>query len=155
MIVLPDIGLLMSCSYDKSLIVWKYHEEREVARLERGEELRCMDYLKSLRTLFVGTNDKNILTIPLEEILQGTTEARFATKDDTSFMFNQTGQSFNQKMGMGGGGEGMLDESTANIEEDFERMLKGKQALLEKLQLDDDDPLKKLMSNQDLIVKQH
>lgn len=91
MIVLPDIGLLMSCSYDKALIVWKYHEEREVARLERGEELRCMDYLKSMRTLFVGTNDKNILTIPLEEILQGTTEFKFAGRgagDDTSFLFN-------------------------------------------------------------------
>lgn len=52
------------------------------------------------------------------------------------------------------GGEHFLEES-GNIEEDFEKMLKNKQALLEKLQLDDDDPLKKLMSNQDQIVKQH
>jgi WD40 repeat protein len=78
MIVLPDIGLLMSCSYDKNLIVWKYHEERELARLERSEELRCMDYLKSLKTLFVGTNDKIILTISLEEILQGTGDSKYA-----------------------------------------------------------------------------
>jgi WD40 repeat protein len=83
MIVLPDIGLLMSCSYDKNLIVWKYHEERELARLERSEELRCMDYLKSLKTLFVGTNDKIILTIPLEEILHGTGDSKYAyNKDD-------------------------------------------------------------------------
>jgi hypothetical protein len=153
MIVLPDIGLLMSCSYDKSLIVWKYHEEKEVARLERGEELRCMDYLKSIKTLFVGTNDKNILTIPLEDILQGTAESKYVGKDDTSYLFNQTGQSFNQKMGMGGADQ-FLEES-GDIEEDFEKMLKNKQALLVKLQLDDDDPLKKLMSNQDQIVKQH
>ncbi len=88
MIVLPDIGLLMSCSYDKSLIVWKYHEEKEVARLERGEELRCMDYLKSIKTLFVGTNDKNILTIPLEDILQGTAESKYIGKDENSYLFN-------------------------------------------------------------------
>ena len=109
-----------------------------------------MDYLKSIKTLFVGTNDKNILTIPLEDILQGTTESKYIGKDENSYLFNQTGQSFNQKMG----GEQFLEES-GNIEEDFEKMLKNKQALLEKLQLDDDDPLKKLMSNQDQIVKQH
>jgi flagellar biosynthesis/type III secretory pathway chaperone len=39
-----------------------------------------------------------------------------------------------------------LDESGV-MEEDLEKILKNKQALLEKLQLDDDDPLKKLMSN--------
>lgn len=83
MIVLPDIGLLVSCSYDKNLIVWKYHEERELARLTRNEELRCMDYLKSMKTLFVGTNDKIILTIPLDEILQSTGDSKYAfAKDD-------------------------------------------------------------------------
>ena len=40
----------------------------------------------------------------------------------------------------------ILDESGV-MEEDLEKILKNKQALLEKLQLDDDDPLKKLMSN--------
>jgi flagellar biosynthesis/type III secretory pathway chaperone len=40
----------------------------------------------------------------------------------------------------------ILDES-GTMEEDLEKILKNKQALLEKLQLDDDDPLKKLMSN--------
>jgi hypothetical protein len=53
-----------------------------------------------------------------------------------------------------GGTDHLLDETGA-IEEDFEKILKNKQALLEKLQLEDDDPLKKLLSNQDLIVKQH
>ena len=81
--MLPDVGLLMSCAYDKNLIVWKYHEERELARLQRNEELRCMDYLKSLKTLFVGTNDKIILTISLEEILQNTGDSKYAfNKDD-------------------------------------------------------------------------
>jgi hypothetical protein len=129
MIVLPDIGLLVSCSYDKNLIVWKYHEERELARLTRNEELRCMDYLKSMKTLFVGTNDKIILTIPLDEILQSTGDSKYAfAKDDQSIIFNQTGNSFTHRLNI----EGTLDES-ANIEEDLEKILKNKQALLEKL----------------------
>jgi len=148
MIVLPDIGLLMSCSYDKSLIVWKYHEEREVARLDRSEELRCMDYLKSMKTVFVGTNEKTILTIGLDEILANASEKQqyLNQADNSSFMFNQSGQSFTRKMGLDGPSS-ILEESGEIREEDFEAVLKNKQALLEKLQLDDDDPLKKLMSN--------
>ncbi len=45
------------------------------------------------------------------------------------------------------GPSSILEESGEIREEDFEAVLKNKQALLEKLQLDDDDPLKKLMSN--------
>ena len=46
----------MSCAYDKTIIVWKYEEKREIMRYVRQEELRCMDYLGSMRMLFVGTN---------------------------------------------------------------------------------------------------
>ena len=60
---------MLSCAYDKSIIVWKYQEEREIYRYEKPEELRCMDYLSSTKTLFVGTNQKNVLTINIEELL--------------------------------------------------------------------------------------
>lgn len=61
-------------------------------------------------------------------------------------IFNQTGNSFTHRLNIEGGTNTLLDES-GTIEEDLEKILKNKQALLEKLQLDDDDPLKKLMSN--------
>ena len=38
-------------------------------------------------------------------------------------------------------------------EEDFDAMLKNKRAMLEKLQLEDDDPLKKIINDQEMIVK--
>lgn len=56
MIVLQENGLLLSCAYDKTVIVWNYQEEREITRFKKPEELRCMDYLSSTKTLFVGTN---------------------------------------------------------------------------------------------------
>lgn len=69
MIVLQENGLLLSCAYDKKVIVWKYQEEREVTHFDRPDELRCMDYLSSTRTLFVGTNQKSIITIPIDHLL--------------------------------------------------------------------------------------
>jgi WD40 repeat protein len=68
-IVMKEAGFLLSCAYDKTIIVWKYEEEREVTRYTRSEELRCMDYLASMHTLFVGTNQKTILTISIEDLL--------------------------------------------------------------------------------------
>ena len=69
-------------------------------------------------------------------------------------MFNQTGNSFTQKINIEGGGAGYLDES-GTVEEELEKILKNKQAKLEIQQLDDEDPLKKLVSNFDQINKQH
>jgi len=61
-------------------------------------------------------------------------------------MFNQTGNSFTHRMNIEGT-TALLDESGTLEEEDYEKILKNKQALLANLQLADDDPLKKLMSN--------
>ena len=40
-------------------------------------------------------------------------------------------------------------------EDEFDAIMRNKQALLNQLNLDDDDPLKKIMANHDLIVKKH
>lgn len=56
LLILQENGLLISCSYDKSIIVWKYQHKQIIERIEKTEELRCMDYLSSTKTLFVGTN---------------------------------------------------------------------------------------------------
>jgi hypothetical protein len=56
MIILQENGLLLSCSYDKTIMVWKYENKQMIEKYEKQEELRCMDYLSSTKTLFVGTN---------------------------------------------------------------------------------------------------
>ena len=69
MIILHENGLLISCSYDKSIFVWKYQDKQIIDRFEKNEELRCMDYLSSTNTLFVGTNQKSILTHNINRLL--------------------------------------------------------------------------------------
>jgi len=53
---LQETGLLLSCSYDKTVIAWKYETKTIVEKFEKTEELRCMDYISSSKTLFIGTN---------------------------------------------------------------------------------------------------
>lgn len=155
MLLLQENGLLLSCAYDKTIIVWKYEEEREVTRFEKTEELRCMDYLSSTKTLFVGTNQKSILTINIEEIIAIGAEKHFYGTHDDSIQYRDSGRGQSHSKPSG---SAILDESAAvgnMTEEDIEAMLRHKQSMLDNLNLQDDDPLKKIMSNHDQIVKKH
>jgi WD40 repeat protein len=67
--VLEETGILISCSYDKTIITWKYQAKAIVEIIEKNEELRCMDYIASSKTLFVGTNQKNILTVKIDKLM--------------------------------------------------------------------------------------
>jgi hypothetical protein len=59
-----------------------------------------------------------------------------------------------QSSGTGGAGSRGGKEAAGVLSEDeLETLLRGKQALMDKLQ--EDDPLKKLISNHDQIVKKH
>ena len=151
MIVLQENGLLLSCAYDKTVIVWKYQEEREITRFKKPEELRCMDYLSSTKTLFVGTNQKSIITIPIDDLLSENVDLIFGQhEDDDESQFRTSMQSQTKMIG----GAGVFSPSQKHeVEEEIEAMLRNKQGLLDKLQLDDNDPLKKLLSNHDQIVK--
>jgi hypothetical protein len=60
-----------------------------------------------------------------------------------------------QSSGFKGGRSPSIEPAGTTTEEELEAIMKGKQALLEKLQLQEDDPLKKLLSNHDSIVKKH
>jgi len=63
-------GILLSCAYDKLVIAWAYQKEEEIARYEKNEELRCMDYIENQGKLFVGTNKSNILTLDISPLLE-------------------------------------------------------------------------------------
>ena len=47
--------------------------------IQKAEELRCMDYIQQNNTLYVGTNQKNILTINIEQLL----DPRIAMVDES------------------------------------------------------------------------
>lgn len=66
--MLPN-GILLSCAYDKLVIAWAYQKEEEIKRYEKQEQLRCMDYIETQGKLFVGTNNRQILTIDIQPLL--------------------------------------------------------------------------------------
>ena len=107
-----------------------------------------MDYLSSTKTLFVGTNQKNVLTINIEELLQeGGFEHLYNRLDESAGKGHHLGQYQSSPQA--------LEESGTIPEEDLDAILRGRQAMLDKMNLEDDDPLKKIMSNHDMIVKKH
>lgn len=130
--------MLLSCAYDRTVIVWKYQEERELTRFQKPEELRCMDYLSSTKTLFVGTNQKSIITIPIEDLLSDDVDQLFPPRDEDVEVEARPAKK-------------VVSPSSGKpeAEDDLEEMRRKKQALLNNLQLGDDDPLKKLLNSHD------
>lgn len=75
LLFLPN-GLLLSCSYDKTIIAWQYKDNSMVGEpIVRKDELRCMGLVekhgpeKSQDTLLIGTNSHAILTQDIRELL--------------------------------------------------------------------------------------
>ena len=65
-----DNGLLLSCSYDKKIKAWIYHEEVQYTEILKNEELRCMDYVAESGTLLVGTNTHAILPHNIADLMR-------------------------------------------------------------------------------------
>ena len=59
----------MSCAYDNKIKVWQYQRQRVLTEFERSEEFRCLAYISSKKMLLAGTNDKNIMTFPIDDLL--------------------------------------------------------------------------------------
>ena len=62
-------GLLLSCSYDKTVKVWNYSRQLEIDSFTKNDELRCMDYLSDSGTLLLGTNSPAILAHKIEKYM--------------------------------------------------------------------------------------
>jgi WD40 repeat protein len=64
--ILPN-GVVLSCSFDKQVIVWNYLTEKMIGSHEKSEELRCMDFIdtRKQKKLYVGTDKGIILLIDI------------------------------------------------------------------------------------------
>lgn len=54
--MLKETGILLSCSYDRFVIAWRYQTMQSIWKVKKREELRCMDYISQSKLLLVGTN---------------------------------------------------------------------------------------------------
>ena len=59
--------MVLSCAFDKRVIVWNYLSEKMITYHERSELLRCMDFIdtKKQKKLYVGTDKGVILLIDI------------------------------------------------------------------------------------------
>ena len=66
---LPN-GLLLSCSYDKTIRAWEYNKNMMIGEpIEKKDELRCMDVVSDTGTLLIGTNTHAILTHSITDLV--------------------------------------------------------------------------------------
>ena len=63
-------GLLLSCSYDRTVKVWHYKSNELFDEITKPDELSCMDYLPADGTLLSGTNSGSVLSHKIEDYLK-------------------------------------------------------------------------------------
>lgn len=68
-LLLLENGLLLSCSYDKTVKVWRYKTHEMLDSFTKPDELRCMDYLPDSGTLLIGTNVGSIFSHKIEKYM--------------------------------------------------------------------------------------
>eukprot|EP00743_Colponemidia_sp_Colp-15_P004981 GILK01005367.1.p1 GENE.GILK01005367.1~~GILK01005367.1.p1 ORF type:complete len:818 (+),score=111.10 GILK01005367.1:64-2517(+) len=66
LLVIPDTGYVVSCSFDATIVVWKYQKELVLKQFQHSEEFRCLAYLRNATTILAGTEQNNILFFPLD-----------------------------------------------------------------------------------------
>ena len=69
LLLVPDNGLLITCSTDKTIRVWDYSVGREVHVWYHSEEFRCIALNRSVSTILAGTEQGHIVSFSLGEPL--------------------------------------------------------------------------------------
>jgi len=69
MVVVPDNGLLVSCSTDKTVRVWDYGLGREVQVWRHPEEFRSLALRRATGHVLAGTEQHHIVAFPFSEAL--------------------------------------------------------------------------------------
>jgi len=62
-------GLLVSCGNDNKVIAWTYKNKEKKFEFDRKEDLRCIDYVETTKTLLIGTGNNSIVTHDITEWL--------------------------------------------------------------------------------------
>jgi len=65
LILVPTVGLLVSCSFDGHILVWDYVSQEVVLKLHHQKEFRCLLFNEQEKQLYAGTEQDNIMIIQL------------------------------------------------------------------------------------------
>ena len=69
MIVVPESGWLVSCSTDRTVRVWDYGAAQELHVWRHPEEFRCVALHRSMGQVLAGTEQHNVVSFPLHELV--------------------------------------------------------------------------------------
>ena len=68
-LMLPNIGILVSCNNMKKILLWKYEKEELLLTIKKENEVTCLACVESYGKLLCGTKEKMIVEIDLAEQL--------------------------------------------------------------------------------------
>ena len=77
-----DVGFLVSCSHDGCLYVWDYTIGQVLYGLRHHEEFKSMVYRRMQNDVVIGTNECNLLRIPLAKVEETMEQRRELLADD-------------------------------------------------------------------------
>ena len=69
MLVVPDNGLLVTCSTDSTVRVWDYGRGEQLQVWRHPEEFRCVALRRTTGHVLAGTEQCNIVAFPLEDVI--------------------------------------------------------------------------------------
>ena len=69
LLVVPEVGYLVSCSTDRTVRVWDYGLGEELKTWRHPEEFRCVAHKRSTNHIVAGTDQHSIVSFPLFEVI--------------------------------------------------------------------------------------
>ena len=78
MLVVPENGLLVTCSTDSTVRVWDYGRGEELQVWRHPEEFRCLALRRTTGHVLAGTEQCNIVAFPLSEVTERRRAAQLA-----------------------------------------------------------------------------
>ena len=70
MLVVPENGLLVTCSTDSTVRVWDYGRGEQVQVWRHPEQFRCVAFRRTTGHLLAGTEQHSIIAFPLSEAIE-------------------------------------------------------------------------------------
>lgn len=74
MLVVPENGLLVTCSTDSTVRVWDYGRGEQVQVWRHPEGFRCVALRRTTGHILAGTEQCNIIAFPMSEVLEAVRE---------------------------------------------------------------------------------
>eukprot|EP01028_Stygiella_incarcerata_P000150 TRINITY_DN1020_c0_g1_i1.p1 TRINITY_DN1020_c0_g1~~TRINITY_DN1020_c0_g1_i1.p1 ORF type:complete len:786 (-),score=191.65 TRINITY_DN1020_c0_g1_i1:1182-3539(-) len=110
LVMAPDVGYLMSCSFDGDMVAWDYPKREVVRKISlENEELRCMTYDREFQAVFCGSTTGRVIAMK-----------PFKKKDDEFVDMSESRETVERLMALESDDEDMEDDDGVESNTDIE-----------------------------------